>query len=899
VLTRKATWLVFPLLLLCIFLTDCGGSGHASTVTTIAVTSAQSSIAVSGSDSFSATAKDQNGNVMSGITFAWASSAPNVAGIDASSGMAIGLLPGMTQVTASANGVTSNAASLTVTPGFLTTGSMSMARSNATATLLNNGTVLIAGGTASGSYLSEAELYNPASGTFTVTGSMTAARELQSAILLNNGMVLVAGGYNSSGFLSSAELYNPASGTFTATGSMSTPRRFAATILLQNGTVLVAGGAGATDPLVALSSAEIYDPVAGTFTPTGDMNVARRLTTGTLLDNGMVLIAGGTNTDLMLDSAELYNPANGTFTLTGNLNTGRGYHAARLLNDGMVLIAGGEAFSGSSTVALASVELYDPAHGTFTAIGSMNAARVDPTATLLNNGTVLFTGGWTISGTAEVPLSSAEVYDPVAAAFTMTGSLNSVRATQTATLLPNGTVLVVGGLDADGSVASAEYYEPGTLTPAGLTSVTVSAAPQTTPATPTISPGAYQRFIASGTFAGGNQQLHAVTWSSSDSSTVQISNDAQNPGAAVAVGSPATVQPITMTAAAGTISGTATLNVRPTGFVTTGSMQVAREDFMATVLNNGMVLVADGDGSSGVPAAAELYNPATGTFSATGTPLVPRYFGTATLLENGMVLIAGGSFTGNTLASAELYNPATGIFSATGSLNSGRYFHAATLLNNGMVLITGGQTSSSSFLASAELYNPATGQFTVTGSLNIARGQLTATRLDDGTVLIAGGQGTGGAFVGSAEIYDPASGSFAVSASLNTPRVFHTATLLPNGTVLIAGGVVSSSSASASAELYNPASGTFTTTGNLTTARSDHTATLLGSGFVLLSGGLALAPAGPTASAELYNPATGSFAATGSLKVARAVHVAALLNNGTVLIAGGAGGTVLSSAELY
>src|SRR3984885_1548036 len=351
VLTRKATWLVLPVLLLCIFLTDCGGSGSTSTVTAIAVTSAQSSIAVSGSDAFSATAKDQNGNVMTGVSFAWASSAANIATVSASSGVAMGLLPGMTQITASANGVTSNAASLT----------------------------LIAGGMASGAYLSEAELYNPASGTFTVTGSMTTARELQSAILLNNGMVLIAGGYNSSGFLSSAEVYNPASGTFTATGSMSTPRRFAATILLQNGTVLVAGGAGATDPLVALSSAEIYDPVAGTFTPTGDMNVARRLTTGTLLDNGMVLIAGGTNTDLMLDSAELYNPANGTFTLTGNLNAGRGYHAARLLNDGMVLIAGGEAFSGSSTVALASVELYDPAHGTFTAIGSMNAARVDPT----------------------------------------------------------------------------------------------------------------------------------------------------------------------------------------------------------------------------------------------------------------------------------------------------------------------------------------------------------------------------------------------------------------------------------------------------------------------------------------------------------------------------------------
>src|SRR6202789_1412766 len=340
-LTRKATWLVFPVLLLCVFLTDCGGSGGGPRVTTIALAAAQSSIAVSGTDSFSATAQDQNGNVMSGVTFAWASSASNVAEIDASSGAVIGLLPGMTQVTASANGVTSDAASLTVTPGFLATGSMSMARSDATATLLNNGMVLIAGGMASGAYLSEAELYNPASGTFTVTGSMTTARELQSAILLNNGMVLIAGGYNSSGFLSSAELYDPASGTFTLTGSLNTARRFAATILLQDGTVLVAGGAGATGPLQALASAEIYDPVAGTFTPTGGMTVERRLTTGTLLNNGMVLIAGGININETLGSAELYNPASKTFTLTGSLNDERCYHSATLLNNGMVLIAGG------------------------------------------------------------------------------------------------------------------------------------------------------------------------------------------------------------------------------------------------------------------------------------------------------------------------------------------------------------------------------------------------------------------------------------------------------------------------------------------------------------------------------------------------------------------------------
>ena len=898
-LTRKATLLVLPVLLLCIFQINCGGSGGTPTLTTIAVTSAQSSIAVSGTDSFSATAKDQHGNVMTGVTFAWASSASNIAAIDASSGAAMGLLPGMTQITASANGVTSNPATLTVTPGFLATGGMSVARSDATATLLNNGMVLIAGGMASGNYLSEAELYNPASGTFTVTGSLNAARELHSATLLNNGMVLIAGGYNASGFLGSAELYNPATGTFTVTGSMSTPRRFAPTILLQDGTVLIAGGAGATDPLQALASAEIYDPVTGTFTPTGNMKVERRLTTGTLLNNGMVLIAGGININGTLDSAELYNPANKTFTFTGNLNGLRCYHTATLLNSGMVLIEGGEQPSGSTFVPLASAELYNPANGTFTVTGNLNAARVGPTATPLNNGTVLVTGGVEFSGETDVPQSSAEVYDPVAATFATTGSLNSARATQSATLLTNGTVLVTGGFDASGSLASAEFYEPGTLTPAGLTAITVSAAPPTTPATPTISPGTYQRFIATGTFASGNQQLHAVAWSSSDSGTAQISNDATNPGAAVAVGSPAMVAPITVTATAGTVSGTATLNVRPTGFVTTGSMKVTRQYFTATVLNNGLVLVADGDGSFGISAPAELYNPATGTFSVTGTPIISRYFATATLLPNGMVLIAGGSFTSPGLSSAELYNPATGSFTATGSMNNARYDHTATLLNNGTVLITGGQTSATSYLASAELYNPATGQFTATGSLNIARGQHTATRLDDGTVLIAGGQGTGGPFVASAEIYDPVSGSFTVTGSLNTPRVAHTATLLPNGRVLIAGGVVTSSFASASAELYNPTNGTFTTTGNLTTARSQHTATLLGSGLVLVAGGGALPLGNPTTSAELYDPAAGTFTATGSLQVARANHIAALLNNGTVVIAGGASSTLLSSAELY
>ncbi len=151
------------------------------------------------------------------------------------------------------------------------------------------------------------------------------------------------------------------------------------------------------------------------------------------------------------------------------------------------------------------------------------------------------------------------------------------------------------------------------------------------------------------------------------------------------------------------------------------------------------------------------------------------------------MLIAGGLGSSGLLASAELYNPATGTFTATGSLNNLRYFHTATLLNNGLVLIAGGSGASGS-LASAELYNPATGTFTATASLNTSRFYHTATPLSNGQVLIAGGTGSSGAFA-SAELYNPATGTFAATSTLNTARYSHTATLLPTGKVLVAGGV--------------------------------------------------------------------------------------------------------------
>ena len=154
----------------------------------------------------------------------------------------------------------------------------------------------------------------------------------------------------------------------------------------------------------------------------------------------------------------------GTWTATGNLNTARNQHTATLLLNGKVLVTGGNS-DGGIAVAIASAELYDPANGTWTATGSLITARFNHTATLLPNGKVLVAAG--IDGSNN--LASAELYDPASGTWTATGSLNIARRQHTATLLPNGKVLVAGGNVAGSPSASAELFDPasGTWTATG------------------------------------------------------------------------------------------------------------------------------------------------------------------------------------------------------------------------------------------------------------------------------------------------------------------------------------------------------------------------------------------------------------------------------------------------
>jgi N-acetylneuraminic acid mutarotase len=313
--------------------------------------------------------------------------------------------------------------------------------------------------------------------------------------------------------------------------------------LLPNGKVLAAGG---FDQANILASAEIYDPASGTWQPTGSLNVARDYATATVLPNGNVLVAGGCCTA----TAELYNPGSSTWTLTGSLATSRYEATATLLPNGKVLVAGGIHGTGALAYSLATAELYDPAAGTWSATGSMNAARAAQTATLLPNGKVLVAGG--CSGRrCGTSVATAEIYDPATGTWAVTGSMTTARTAHVAALLPNGRVLVAGGR---GAGTSAEVYNP-----------------------------------ASG------------TWSA------------------------------------------------------TGSMGTARAYATATLLGGGSVLVAGGQ--SGI-SSAELYNPGTGTWSATGSMATGRFEHTATLLPDGRVLVAGGaSSAGPAIATAEIYTP--------------------------------------------------------------------------------------------------------------------------------------------------------------------------------------------------------------------------------------------------
>ena len=342
--------------------------------------------------------------------------------------------------------------------------------------------------------------------------------------------------------------------------------------------------------------------------------------------------------------------------------------------------------------------------GTLVAAGTMHSARAAHTATALPDGRVLLAGGLT---DRENDLAGAEVYDPASERFSPTDPMHTPRQSHTATLLPDGKVLLAGGYDARGTyLSSAEIYDParGTFTPAG-------------------------------------------------------------------------------------------------------TMQGARAGHVAVRLSDGRVLLAGGVGTGWTfLSSAEVYDPATGVFTPTGSMDLPRESHAAVRLADGRVLVVGGHRGRRAdielYTSAEVYDPATGTFSAAGEMTVRRHKHDAVLLADGRVLITGGtdERDHGGRYTSAEILDPHTGLAVRTGAMRLPRYKHAGTSvvLPDGRVLVAGG-------APEAEVYDPQAGAFVlVAGEARMVGQFSAAAPLSDGRVLVTGGYGESRGPQASAWLYRP-----------------------------------------------------------------------------------------------
>ena len=316
------------------------------------------------------------------------------------------------------------------------------------------------------------------------------------------------------------------------------------------------------------------------------------------------------------------------------MNTERAAHSATLLPDGNVLIAGGFREEGTSEIAIASAELFDPSTNTFTPTNDMNEPRDGHTATLLPNGKVLLAGGWNQHGRT----ATVELYDPQTGTFEYTGSLMAPRQGLTATLLNNGQVLIAGGDSArNRPQLIAELYDPATET-----------------------------------------------------------------------------------------------------FIPAGSLNTGRFGHTATLLTDGKVLLVGGtSGNDNILASAEVYDPETGQFSPISDATIIRYKHSAVLLQDGNVLIMGGTdrrdWNGK-YDSAEIYNVKAGTFMKISSLNQARFklAEAAVRLANGNVLIGGGNRQ-------IEIFDIETQTFLPVGALDDDYYFSVLTALRDGQVLITGG----------------------------------------------------------------------------------------------------------------------------------------------------------------
>jgi N-acetylneuraminic acid mutarotase len=672
---------------------------------------------------------------------------------------------------------------------------MNYPRTGHTATALQNGTILVTGGSSgsSANILNNAEVYDPIWNTWTVVPTnMGPGRVGHAATLLatgvNAGSVVISGGrYTSSDFAATITLFRPfgaaganAGGTFVAsTAGLNVPRAGHTATALNDGRVLIVGGSGVTVGGVTESyqQAEIFDatasssPSAWTITRLGSLTTQQRAAhTATVLPGGTVLITGGSQSGA---TAETFDPATGTFTATaGNMiggyvnlpsTSGRAQHAAILLTTGpsagKVLITGGGP-NGSSQGAGQSAELYDPSARTFTGtplVAPMNAGRYGHNAVALTDGTIMMLGGNSTNSSLTVT-ASTEIYDPVANTWTLIGAPG--RSNATLTLLPSGKVMLVGGQgERSGIDRSVTPY--------------ISLASSAT---------AHLYDPATGTWT----DAASVKYGRYNHSAVLVTKDGKR-----------------------------------------------------------QLLVAGGMGPNSpalVTNTAEIYDPSTNTWASAGTMMDARQNFGMIELPNGKVLAMGGSpTTGPNLSTSEIYDPATNSWAYTSDGSNQTYLTevkasiSPILLKTGMVAVAGGNIDSNTFSSMVELFDYTTQTWTaLPTALNQGRVQHLSVALPDGPhgkgrfVLLGGkipgginGLPAGGTLAGNAiEVYDtlaqdsggnqvgatvPTANSYFKTEARTYPGANIKVAMLPGGRILLTPETLNATTGASTTEIYDPA----------------------------------------------------------------------------------------------
>ena len=706
-------------------------------------------------------------------------------------------------------------------------------------------------------------------------------------------------------------------GTFSKTGPLQEERAFASAAVLPDQSGLLVAGGGRVPGY--LTRAEIYDPTStsSVFIPDAELANARANHTATLLSDGHILVTGGDNGLEALNSSEIYRPSNGTsssFVDAASMFATRTRHTATLLKDGRVLIAGGSPAVAQVPVlnlmgqtvrtdsvptgALNTAELFEPKTGNFVGVfDALTSPRTEHTATLLEDGTVLLVGGADQNG---VVLASAEIFDPHKLTFTPTaGTLSIARRYHTATLIQcgkncdfDGDVLIAGGFDnATQTIAVAELYNPKFK----------SFNPVATMMTDRALHTAIDLDDGSVLIAGGIQNIPSTGFTNLTSAEIfEVNPNSMNAGSFV----PAENSLSDMR------SGAAAVEIKSGGVSRILQTFGGQADFNAAFLSS--------------VASSDLYDPGTMTFApgaasaptcaiTTLNPLgcaITRTAHTATVLNDGRVVVIGGyEATAVRLNSTEVYDLKTGTFSSGPDLAEARVFQTSSVIRAGMragdILIAGGNPPCD---GTAERYDATNKVFVSTKLMSPNRCTFfSATPLMDGTILFAGGLDANMNVLNTAELYNPADDSFTTVGNLNTQRWGHAAVQLTDGSndVLIVGGQDCTGDACnslpkggflQSAELYDPSTMTFTPLPN---ALNDPR-------FFASANNLPVVPIQPSQSpangvliaggsgdntAEIYDPVARTFSFTSTMNFIRFFQPGTILPGqaGLVLLTGGSG----------